>query len=184
MDPRESQQWQTIQRCFTGERTPDCTWCPNHHSKNGQCCFGIRYEHGHPDCRDCILTDNCSALTQQAQAANYQTPAPVYSGVRTVNPPNQPVRVQLNYPPPTTRPQTAMSPYQPPYPATNYYQPTYYGPQPGQPLIPLHAVQPMPVQFDDPNWKKHLLSLLGWGMAEGGLELVLHWFRNRRPRPQ
>ena len=184
MDPRESQQWQSIQKCLSGESKQECSWCQHHYSKNGQCCFGIRYEYGHRDCEDCTLIENCAALTQQARQTPYQQPRVVHPGVRTVTQPGQPVRVSVGYnrTPPQYPYQPPPQPYQTTYSAPQYQQ-QYYGPQQGQPLVPLYQFQPSPVEFDNPNWKKHLVSLLGWGMAEGGLELVLHWFRNRRPRP-
>jgi hypothetical protein len=162
-----------ISRCLNGEQSPDCNRCRYHYSQNGKCCFGLRYEYNHPQCKDCLINGNCSALTAQANGVQpgYPQPRVVYPTIRNVASPGQPVRVQVGgYPAP--------APYYNPHPT-----PQFGPPQPGQALITLPPAQPAPIATPEQSAIKSAAIHFGWGAMEGAFTFLLHWFQYRRPRP-
>ena len=159
---------QLISQCLNGERDRDCNWCPAHPSRNGECCFSARHEYNHPDCNACFIRQDCAAMTHgHTRAPSYPAPnvihpsAPtrVYPGVRTAQQTGQPVRV---------------SPGQ--------MAPVYYGPQQGEPLLAPSMTPPKPLALDpDGGLFKRFWQVAGWGAGEGAAQMILNFFRIRRP---
>jgi hypothetical protein len=157
-----------IGQCLNGERERDCDYCPAHSARRGNCCFGLRHEHGDPDCLACVLEKDCDPLTHRVAKSDVRpTPRIIYPGRA---PAKTPVRVAV-------APGTMVQSGQSRLPVMQDY-----GPQPGQPLLIQQPIHPEPLQLN-PNdgLFKRFLKVSSWGAGEGFFEMGLNFFRRRRP---
>ena len=149
-----------MKECFEGERERNCMYCPAHYSKrDGQCCFSQQFEADDPQCQKCPHTSACEpAFIRLQQQHGYAESAPR--------------RIIVN-PPPVRPPQTRSS-----LPV--------YGQSPavrrGEGLIVAQTRPAHPYQFteEDSFWKQMSVNA-AWGAVEGALEMLLGFFRQRRP---
>lgn len=149
---------QVMQECFDGERGRNCAYCPGHHTKNGNCCFGHRFEYNDPPCVSCIHAPYCEPATEQFHA---QTAAA-----------DRPRRVMINNAQPTAvQPSRSLPVYGQTRPA-----------QSGGPILAHKptVAQPLPSYEEMGFWQQMGLTA-AWGAVEGALELLLGFFRTRRP---
>ena len=154
-------QAELISKCLNGDRNPYCNTCPAHHSQNGECCFGLRFEYPHKDCDACVIRVDCAAQTQAFSQSGYPVrpvirpgaPRAYYPSVQSVRQPGQPVRVMTRYEAPQ---------YGPP-------APMQYGP----PQYELPEEEPRHLWF---------LRRVVHGLLEGAVEALLHCFRQTRPK--
>jgi len=152
-----------VSQCLNGERSRECQYCPAHHSKNGKCCFGIRYEHPDATCDHCLLGRECS-MSLRAQTQPQSSRGIIYPS-RTVTNPQTQVRVN--------------NPARPMNRAENLRQ---YGPQPGEALLVQAPVEIMPLQLNpNDNLFVRFLKVSGWGSLEGFFEQAVNFVRRRRP---
>lgn len=160
-----------ISRCLNGDCVPYCNRCPAHHSQNGECCFGLRFEYPHSDCNGCVIRVDCAAQTQAFSQQGYPTqptsrpgaPRVYYPPTQTIRQPGQPVRVMTRYEAP--QPQ-----YRPPAPM-QYNRPQYMQPPPEAPAE---------TDLERP-WLQRVGYFLAHGMAESFVEGVLYLLRQSRP---
>jgi hypothetical protein len=151
-------QSQLMRECFEGERERNCTYCPAHISKNGKCCFGHRYEEEDNQCYSCPHVASCEPSTMRYLEQQNATP---------------PRRVVINRPPSA------------PGPAARTTQSVYNQSQSirrdGGIIVQQNRVaQPLQVPDDMSFWKKMGMNA-AWGAVEGMLEMLLGFFRQRRP---
>lgn len=140
-----------MDECWDGERERNCDYCPAHHSKNGDCCFGLRYEYGDPPCMECPHRDDCSVLTRQT-TDEYQTQ-------------QAPRRVTVS------RNQPAQS-------RSKIYPPS----QTAEGVLRVRTAEPQPILVpEEASFLKKVGLHAAWGAVEGALELLLTFFRRRRP---
>jgi len=152
-----------VSKCLNGERARDCQFCPAHHSKNGKCCFGIRYEHPDATCDPCLLNREC-ALSVRAQVQPQGSRGIIYPS-RTVTNPQTQVRIG--------------SPTRPVNRAETLRQ---YGPQPGEALLVNAPMEVVPLQLNPgDNLFVRFLKVSGWGCLEGFFEQAVNFVRRRRP---
>lgn len=154
-----------IAQCINGERERECEYCPAHQSKNGDCCFGVRHEHGDRDCMACVLSDECAPLTH-GYAPRTPRPAPsriIYPNRRVPNSQGG------------SRVRVRSGPDQ--FPIVEEV-----GPQPGEPLLVQRPIEPQPIQLNPKDSLfKRFLQVSSWGAGEGFFEMALNFFRKRRP---
>ena len=155
---------QIMRECFEGERSRNCTYCAAHHTKNGRCCFGHRFEEHDQQCLGCPHVSACEPSTYAFLDAQPTVASPY-------QPNAAPRRILIN------RATGATS------------IPEQRIPVPGQPHLagaPLIAPQVRTAQIAVQNphdmgfW--HQMSLHAtWGAVEGMLEMLLRFFQLRRP---
>lgn len=160
---------QLVQECFDGDRERDCDSCPAHYSKNGICCFGYRFEDHDSVCQSCPHVQDCSILTYEL---NYEQEGYMQ------DPPRR--RVTIN------RPSSSSYSY-----GSGYSPNTQRTVQVGQPTLKregnlLANQQQRPqqkpvVQDKEIPFFKNLGLHAVWGAVEGCLEMMLGFFRGRRP---
>lgn len=159
-----------ISQCLNGERERDCEWCPASPNRNGSCCFGLRHEHGDPDCTACELENECVHLTHGYAKSDVRRPSTriVYPGRRPANSPSS-TRVRVGSP----RAQQAP-----------HYYPTVAddGPHQGEALLVPRPCDPVPLQLNPKDTLfTRFLKVSSWGAGEGFFEMGLNFFRKRRP---
>ena len=167
-------QRQIVQECFDGERERNCSYCPAHISKNGICCFGHKFEYGDPQCHSCVHVATCEPATQQyldGHTPAYQTP-PTYANQQPQR------RIMVNQSPPIAqRPQYANQPAVP----QRRSLPVYNQPQKDSLLMTKSIqIQPLPA-YEEMSFWRQMGIITTWGAVEGALELLLGFFRQRRP---
>jgi hypothetical protein len=157
-------QGQLMQECFDGERERNCTYCPAHHSKNGRCCFGHRFEYEDPQCHSCPHVTHCEPATMRFLDQQSAIAA-------------QPRRIVINRPSGSapTAPSTTNFATQPVYGNATLVR------RDGGMVAPQTRVA-KPMQFaDDESFWKMMGVNAAWGAVEGMLEMLLGFFRQRRP---
>ena len=164
--------------CFCGERDRDCKSCPAHKSRGGDCCFGRLHEYNDPSengCQSCIHEKDCARLTHGSFQPHSQTRFPNAS------------RIIINRGVPQGNPRIPItSNTTPRYSSTTHHTPQritegcHYGEllRENGPI----AYEPLELSEDVTMLEKFGL-VTGWGAAEGGLELALHFMRKHRPDP-
>lgn len=152
-------QRQMVQECFDGDRERNCNYCPAHYAKGGICCFGQKFEHDDPQCHSCPHVGACEPLTYSYEAGES----------RTMERPRRIIH-------PSHRPQP-----QPNQPGRSL---PAYGARRGEGLL-ANDQQPPPMQPLEASEDLSFWQMMGlhavWGAAEGALEMLLSFFRRRRP---
>lgn len=147
-----------MRECFEGDRERSCTYCPAHYSKNGRCCFGHRFEYDDPQCHGCLHCSACEQATARFQDQHAASPR----------------RIVINRP--------TASPLRPGAAGTS----TVYGQtapirRDGGVIMPQNrAAKPLQPSYEESFWKMMGLNAV-WGAVEGALEMLLGFFRQRRP---
>ncbi len=176
---------QIKQACFLGDRDRDCDYCPAHPSKGGDCCFGTLHEYDDPSpsgCQSCRHEQECAPITHGHYPPHGEPPEEEEEASRRVilnrGSVNRPVSTTntrlpiIGQPPQSSwkKPQGAR-PQQ--YPTTE--QALSILTQYGEPVR-------TPIPFTEKaSFGQKLATVTLWGMAEGGLEMALRFFRIRRP---
>jgi len=161
-------QRQIVQECFDGERERNCAYCPAHHSKTGICCFGCKFEYEDPQCHSCPHVGAC-----EPETVRYEEQSP-YAGPAVQ--PIPPRRITINRPSSTTGISSSH---------TRATVPVYGQVQPirrdGSIIVP-HTRTAHPMHFsDDTSFWTMMGVNAAWGAVEGALEMLLGFFRQRRP---
>lgn len=163
-------QRQLVQECFDGDRERNCTYCPAHHSKTGICCFGCKFEYDDPQCHSCPHVRAC-----EPEAIRYLEQSP-YAGTATQ--PIPPRRITINRPSVTTGISTTTPPARATVPVYGQQQPIR---RDGSIIVPqFRTARPMQFSEDTSFWKMMGVNA-AWGAVEGALEMLLGFFRQRRP---
>jgi hypothetical protein len=161
-------QRQIVQECFDGDRERNCTYCPAHHSKTGICCFGCKFEYDDPQCHSCPHVSHC-----EPEAARYTGQSPYYGPSAQPSPPR---RITINRPSTTTG--------FAPTPQTRATVPVYGQGHPvrrdGSIIVP-QVRTARPILFPEDSFWRMMSLNAAWGAVEGALEMLLGFFRQRRP---
>jgi len=160
-------QRQMVQECFDGDRERNCSYCSAHYSKGGICCFGQKFEHEDPQCDGCPHSSACEPLTYSYETAQSR-------------PMDRPRRIiQPGQRPPIVQPGRPAQPMQ-----QNGRQLPAYGRRDGG-LLAKPEFQAPPMQPLEATEELSFWQMMGvhavWGAAEGMLEMLLSFFRRRRP---
>jgi hypothetical protein len=151
-------QRQLVQECFDGERERTCNYCPAHYTKNGICCFGQKFEYGDPQCVSCPHVPFCEPAMEQFLATQQQQ--------------SRPQRIMVNGgAQPASQPARGLPVYGQARPA-----------QSGAPVLMQKATIAKPIEsYNDMGFWQQMGLTAAWGAVEGALELLLGFFRTRRP---
>jgi len=146
-----------MDECWNGERARNCDYCPAHSSKNGSCCFGERYD-GDDTCMKCPHRVDCEYVTRQKEDEERR----MHSAPRRIT-------ISRNNRPQPSRPQVQAARSTVSYDAADG-------------ILRTRATEPMPIQIPEETSFIKLVGLhAAWGAVEGMLELLLVFFRRRRP---
>jgi hypothetical protein len=150
-----------ISQCINGERPLDCEHCPEHSSRGGACCFGIRHEYGDSDCSACYLNEECARITHHIPDRDSR-----YS--RRIIYPSTPLAKAVV----RNTPMYGQRPTRAPVTTPN-----------NVPLLPQSSTVPDPIEIDPKHGLLQQFLLVGmWGAMEGFFTLVLDFLRKKRPQ--
>lgn len=157
-------QRQIVQECFEEERERDCSYCPAHHSKGGECCFGHRYEDHDSQCLKCLHESACGPAT--------------YSFERRTERPHRPVRRSLS--PGSSRLPIYGHGKDNGNLLTEEPKTSIQRKNQDHEVKVAHHVPQSKKSKTKSFFKKMGLNAI-WGAGEGSLEMVLGFMRRRRP---
>ena len=153
-------QRQLVQECFDGERRRNCDYCPGHYSKKGICCYGQKYEDHDAQCHACPHSVECEPATFQYVTMNEE---------------------EEHY---EQRPNITLPRRHPARPMTHNRRTPVHD-QAKEPIMSRGSSRNLdiaePNRFHDKSFFEQIGIHALWGAMEGALEMVLGFFRNRRP---
>jgi hypothetical protein len=166
----EEEQEHIVNECLNGDRRRSCADCPAHHSKNGPCCFGCRYEEDDEEhCMNCRHQYACSSATlsyENRMARQREANRKENRGLRVMNR-SVPGRPSVGSPRPASR--------------GGLIAETKSRSMSRSRDAEIVSAEDQPTSGKVSRFFKHMGLHALWGAGEGGLEMALRYMQRRRP---